>query len=71
MTKRDWFAEGFGQLVADIRHKLVEEAWFGREVTPSAQASTPSMAEALGWAQGPPEPSRSPEPTDHGMEIER
>lgn len=24
---------GFGEAVSDIRHKLVEEGWFGRQVT--------------------------------------
>jgi hypothetical protein len=26
----DWFANAFGGAVADIRQKLIDEAWFGR-----------------------------------------
>jgi len=48
MTQRDWFTEGFGQAVADIRQKLVEEPWFGRAVTP-ANGMEPSLSETLGW----------------------
>jgi hypothetical protein len=36
--------EGFGEVthgaVSDIRHKLVEEAWFGRAVTPERRDLT-------------------------------
>ena len=28
--RRDWFTEAFGAAVADIRSKLIDEAWFGR-----------------------------------------
>jgi hypothetical protein len=45
-------AEALGEVsnhaVADIRHKVVEEGWFGREVTPER---TGSMAERLGWSR--------------------
>lgn len=34
--------------VADIRTKLIDEAWFGR---PADTASERSMAEQLGWAK--------------------
>lgn len=27
---RDWFTQAFGAAIADIRTKLVDEAWFGR-----------------------------------------
>lgn len=26
----DWFAKAFGEAAEDIRHKLIDEAWFGR-----------------------------------------
>jgi hypothetical protein len=51
----DWFARAFGSSVADIRHKLVEEAWFGREVTPrplggnGREPDERTMAERAGW----------------------
>lgn len=48
MTQRDWFTEGFGQAIADIRQKLVEEPWFGRSGTLS-NGMEPSMSETLGW----------------------
>jgi hypothetical protein len=40
------------EAVADIRHKLVEEPWFGREVTPDQPAS---VSDQLGWTK--PEPT--------------
>jgi len=54
-SMHNWFAKAFGATVADIRHKLVEEAWFGREVTPRPFAGNGrepderTMAERAGW----------------------
>lgn len=31
------FLRGFGNAVADIREKVIEEPWFGRPVTPAAR----------------------------------
>ena len=45
---RDWFADAFGVAIEDVRHKLVEEGWFGRTVTPAHSG----MAESLGWEAG-------------------
>ena len=59
MSNRDWFANAFGAAVEDIRHKLVEEGWFGRTVTPRTlrkgqenQADQRSLAEQFGWGKG-------------------
>lgn len=41
---RDWFAQAFGGAVADIRAKLVDEAWFGR------RTAEPSQRGDLGWS---------------------
>jgi len=41
--KRQWFLDSFGAPVADIRAKLIEEAWFGRRV------SEPFQSKDLGW----------------------
>jgi hypothetical protein len=54
MPTKDWFVEGFGAAVADLRQKLVEEPWYGRSLaTPGEQ---PSLDEALSWAQESPPP---------------
>jgi hypothetical protein len=47
-------ADGFGHAVADIRHKLVEEGWWGRAVTPEPTGpgvgdQIRTVAEDLGW----------------------
>ncbi len=55
MARYDWFADAFGASATDIRQKLVEEAWFGRTVTPRPRgghgrdAEDGPMAERLGW----------------------
>lgn len=41
--KRDWFTEAFGYPVADIRAKLIDEAWFGRKANEHRHGSD------LGW----------------------
>ena len=70
----DWFARAFGELIADVRHKVVEEPWFGRAVTPAplTQPQVQSLAEGLGWAQGGSASSRvAPEPNEREHSIER
>lgn len=42
----DSLFEAIGRVVEDIRHKVVEEGWFGRQVTGDAP---PNAAERLGW----------------------
>lgn len=82
MTVGDWFVNGFGTALTDIRQKLVEEPWFGRRVTPPISAERPSsLAEALGWATSADERdlrdddarSREPDraPTGRGHELDR
>lgn len=44
--KRQWFLDSFGAPVADVRAKLIEEAWFGRRV------SEPFQTKDLGWMLG-------------------
>lgn len=62
---RDWFAEAFGGAVADIRAKLIDEAWFGRR-TPEQ----PSRGD-LGWSMDhPKEAAPSPE-IDQGHDFDR
>lgn len=53
---RDRFTDGFAAAVADIRHKLLEEGWFGKAVTPRRQSISIGMpgddkspGEQLGW----------------------
>ncbi len=79
----DEFLRGFGDAVADIRQKVVEEPWFGRAVTtgperapePQPETAKPDLMEA--FFQGREvtreelygkEPERAPE---HGHSIER
>jgi len=47
------FLRGIGEAFADIRHKVIEEPWFGREVTPTPdrahepEAKRPAVMEAF------------------------
>lgn len=43
---RDWFADAFGGAVADIRQKLIDEAWFGRH--PASPTSPAHSREGAG-----------------------
>jgi hypothetical protein len=40
----------------DIRHKLVEEPWFGRAVTPERVIGTADYSQDLGWTRRDKEP---------------
>ena len=45
MSLLDEIVRGVGEVFADIRHKVIEEPWFGREVTPTTdQAIEPKAA---------------------------
>ena len=49
-----WLIRAFGAAITDMRLKVVEEAWFGRTVTPRPLAergwhAEKSGAEKLGW----------------------
>lgn len=81
MANRDWFSNAFGATVEDIRHKLVEEGWFGRTVTPRTmrrsqepEAERTTLAEQFGW--GKPDDRQTPEreaplSPQHGHDFDR
>jgi hypothetical protein len=73
MSRSNPLSDFFGALIADIRHKLVEEPWFGREVTKSDEAPQRQDTDDLGWiAWRDAEPSPSDENyLGRGHEIER
>ena len=50
---RDWFADAFGAAVDDIRKRLVEEPWFGRDVTPPHEPAE-KKSHDLGWVKDDP-----------------
>lgn len=63
MPKAEWETlakEGFAAFFDDVRHKLVEEAWFGRATT-GDNAHGPSLSEGLGWALKGKEAPASPD----------
>lgn len=63
MSLPDWFIQGFGSAISDIRRKVVEEPWYGKSLGTEPRA--PSLSEALGWArQQPGEPDVEP---SHGL----
>lgn len=81
MANRDWFSNAFGATVEDIRHKLVEEGWFGRTVTPRTmrrgqepEAERTTFAELFGWGK-PDERAETnrtaPNSPEHGHEFDR
>jgi len=40
----NWFISAFGGAVADVRQKLIDEAWFGRHpVPPGRDRQTPTQ----------------------------
>lgn len=75
--KRQWFLDSFGAPVADIRAKLIEEAWFGRRV------NEPIQSNDLGWMReersprsdsAEHAPDRSPDHSrdqNHGIDLDR
>jgi hypothetical protein len=76
----DQLAEGVGSAITDIRHKVVEEAWFGREVTgnghenapdPTAETAAPVESQNL-WQekvqQAREQAEKEPPAPDHGIE---
>ncbi len=65
----------FGEAITDIRHKVVEEPWFGRETTPSAspyaaQGMPASFAEYQ-KSRETQEPQKQPEQQKEQQEPER
>lgn len=68
----DELAQGIANAADDIRHKVVEEPWYGREVTgnielPQAEAADTNKWDALTQEQG----TIEPEPPAPSMEMER
>lgn len=43
----DTIISGIGEAVTDIRHKVVEEGYFGRQVTADEPAKSPYVAQGL------------------------
>ena len=73
MAISDWFEAGFGDAVADIRRKIVDEAWFGRP-SEVGLAREPSFSELMGWAlvQGAKREQAPPDQEQlHGLDIDR
>lgn len=66
-----WFVDGFGSAVADIRGKLVEEGWFGRAVTPSPASQQDSLAKELDQALTPSEIASETDDKTRSREVER
>lgn len=73
MSFWDEMTKGFVNAVDDIRHKVVEEPWYGREVTGNIELPQSEPAEqgnkwdALNQEQG----TIQPEPPAPAMEMER
>jgi hypothetical protein len=69
--QKDW-SRPIGDIIADIRQKLVEEGWFGKAVTGRRQSITfdsageQSPAEKLGWFRSDGRPQQS-----HASEHDR
>lgn len=49
MNGLDWLAQAFGSVVTDIRERLVEEPWFGQNLSKSEHGVAPSRDTDLGW----------------------
>lgn len=78
MANRDWFTNAFGATVEDIRHKFVEEGWFGRTVTPrsprhpTAQPSEQrTLAEQFGWGNSHDRETTHAPAQDHSHDLDR
>lgn len=73
MSRGSALADFFGEIIADIRQKVVEESWFGRRVTPLHQPNREEGQNDLGWvAWRDAEPSaQDPAAPDRGHDIER
>ena len=71
MSLWDEMTQGFADAVDDIRHKVVEEPWYGREVTGNIELKEPveegGKWDALAQEQG----TIQPEPPAPAMEMER
>lgn len=70
MSRGMGLSDFFGELIADIRQKVVEEPWFGRAVTP--QEVNDHSGDDLGWAAWrdaePTAPEQDRSGIEHGIE---
>ena len=78
MTQKSLYEQlldGIGNAVTDIREKVVEEPWFGREVTSNGHEPAPEPAPANVWQEkvresrerAEVEPAHEPD-REHGQE---
>jgi hypothetical protein len=72
MSLWDEMTQGFANAVDDIRHKVVEEPWYGREVTGNIELPQPDPVDTGKWdvlilEQG----TIQPEPPAPETEMER
>lgn len=72
MSFWDELTQGIANAADDIRHKVVEEPWYGREVTgnielPQSEVADTSKWDAITQEQG----TIQPEPPSPQQEMER
>jgi hypothetical protein len=63
----------FGEMIADIRQKVVEQGWFGRTITPPHEPAKDEPSSGLGWVdwRDAEPPTSEIAPTDRGYDIDR
>ena len=67
----DQFAKGIGDAVADIREKVVEEAWYGRVLSERDGRQAHPMTEWPQPREAQPEPSEHAHDSPADMDIDR
>lgn len=65
----DWFVRAFGAAIEDVRHRLVEEPWYGKSTTTDRDPAR-SPSEQLGWDRAAPDhcPSAAEHDLDRGID---
>ncbi len=72
MSFWDELTQGIANAADDIRHKVVEEPWYGREVTGSIELKEPEPADTGKWdAITKEQGTIQPEPPAPQQEMER
>ena len=72
MSFWDELTQGIANAADDIRHKVVEEPWYGREVTGNIELPQPEPADTSKWdALTQDQGTTPPEPPAPAMEMER
>lgn len=72
MSFWDELTQGIANAADDIRHKVVEEPWYGREVTGNIELKEQEAADTGKWdAIGKEQGTIQPEPPAPAMEMER